>query len=286
MKRPLFKVQTISVYISTTLVLLLLGVMGVLFIFGENFSRSIQQNLTVSVIIDSKANDMEILKIQKEIGKKKYVSKYTYISKEQALEEEMEALKTNPLEQLGYNPYEASIEITMSPEYSNSDSLATIEKELLENRLVTEVLYQKELMDSVNSNLHKAGLFIMVFLIMLTLISWSLIGNLVRLSIYSKRFILHTMKLVGATWSFIRRPFIIKNLWIGLLSGVIANTILAIGLYTILMGQPQLAEFLPIGSLMIVAVTVIVFGVAICSLCAYLSVNKFLRMRRNDLYFM
>lgn len=286
MKRPLFKVQTISVYISTTLVLLLLGVMGVLFIFGENFSRSIQQNLTVSVIIDSKANDMEILKIQKEIGKKKYVSKYTYISKEQALEEEMEALKTNPLEQLGYNPYEASIEITMSPEYSNSDSLAIIEKELLENRLVTEVLYQKELMDSVNSNLHKAGLFIMVFLIMLTLISWSLIGNLVRLSIYSKRFILHTMKLVGATWSFIRRPFIIKNLWIGLLSGVIANTILAIGLYTILMGQPQLAEFLPIGSLMIVAATVIVFGVAICSLCAYLSVNKFLRMRRNDLYFM
>lgn len=286
MKRPLFKVQTISVYISTTLVLLLLGVMGVLFIFGENFSRSIQQNLTVSVIIDSKANDMEILKIQKEIGKKKYVSKYTYISKEQALEEEMEALKTNPLEQLGYNPYEASIEITMSPEYSNSDSLAIIEKELLENRLVTEVLYQKELMDSVNSNLHKAGLFIMIFLIMLTLISWSLIGNLVRLSIYSKRFILHTMKLVGATWGFIRRPFIIKNLWIGLLSGVIANTILAIGLYTILMGQPQLAEFLPIGSLMIVAATVIVFGVAICSLCAYLSVNKFLRMRRNDLYFM
>ena len=286
MKRPLFKVQTISVYISTTLVLLLLGVMGVLFIFGENFSRSIQQNLTVSVIIDSKANDMEILKIQKEIGKKKYVSKYTYISKEQALEEEMEALKTNPLEQLGYNPYEASIEITMSPEYSNSDSLAIIEKELLENRLITEVLYQKELMDSVNSNLHKAGMFIMVFLIMLTLISWSLIGNLVRLSIYSKRFILHTMKLVGATWSFIRRPFIIKNLWIGLLSGVIANTILAIGLYTILMGQPQLAEFLPIGSLMIVAATIIVFGVAICSLCAYLSVNKFLRMRRNDLYFM
>ena len=286
MKRPLFKVQTISVYISTTLVLLLLGVMGILFIFGENFSRSIQQNLTVSVIIDSKANDMEILKIQKEIGKKKYVSKYTYISKEQALEEEMEALKTNPLEQLGYNPYEASIEITMSPEYSNSDSLAIIEQELLENRLVTEVLYQKELMDSVNSNLHKAGLFIMIFLIMLTLISWSLIGNLVRLSIYSKRFILHTMKLVGATWGFIRRPFIIKNLWIGLLSGVIANTILAIGLYTILMGQPQLAEFLPIGSLMIVAATVIVFGVAICSLCAYLSVNKFLRMRRNDLYFM
>lgn len=286
MKRPLFKVQTLSVYISTTLVLVLLGVMGILFTFGQGFSKSIKQNLVVSVIIDKDATGSEILDLQNYVEGKRFVSDYTYISKEQALDEERKALKTDPVKLLGKNPYEASFEITLLPQYSNTDSLAIIKKELMEEKaLITEVLYLEDLVDSVNSNIHKIGIFLLVFLVMLTLISWSLIGNLVRLSIYSKRFLLHTMKLVGAKWGFIRHPFIISNMKIGLLSGIMANMILGAGLYTILEGEPSLAEFIQAETLIVVASIVILFGVTICSLCAYLSVNRFLRMRSNDLYF-
>ena len=120
---------------------------------------------------------------------------------------------------------------------------------------------------------------------MLTLISWSLIGNLVRLSIYSKRFLMHTMKLVGATWGFIRRPFLLHNLKIGLFSGLLANLLLAGGLYLLWQKEPAIATVLPIEHLAIVAAGTTLFGVIICTLCAYLSVNKFLRMGSNDLYF-
>ncbi len=285
MSKPFFKVQTLSVYISTTLVLLLLGVMGILFTCGHSLSRSVQQNLTVSVIIDSGTTNAGIDRLAKEIEEKEYVANSTYISKEQALEEERAALKTDPIEQLGYNPYEASIEITLKPQYSNTDSLAAIEKELLGCKEVSEVIYQKELVNAVNTNIRKAGIVLLVLLGMLTLISWSLIGNLVRLSIYSKRFLLHTMKLVGATWGFIRRPFIINNMLIGFTSGIMANALLGIGVFLLLEQEPSMAEFISFENLLPVALLVMLFGVAICSLCAFLSVNKFLRMRSNDLYF-
>ena len=285
MSKPIFKVQTISVYISTTLVLLLLGVMGILFIGGKSLSRSVQETLVVSIIIDSKVDESDILAFKEIVDKKQCVQSSVYISKEQALEEEMAALKTDPTEQLGYNPYEASIEITLQPEYSNTDSLAIIEKQLLRYNEVREVLYQKNLVDAVNSNIKKAGVVLMIFLVMLTLISWSLIGNLVRLSIYSRRFLLHTMKLVGATWGFIRRPFIISNLWIGLFSGLLADALLAGGVYLLIQKEPSLGTMLPVNELVYVGAAVILFGIIICTLCAFLSVNKFLRMRSNDLYF-
>ena len=140
-------------------------------------------------------------------------------------------------------------------------------------------------MDSVNEGIQKIGLTLLAFLAMLTLISWSLISNLVRLSIYSKRFLMHTMKLTGATWGFIRRPFIVSNMWIGLLSGVLANAMLAAGIYFLQQQEPVLMAYLPIDDLAVVGAAVILFGITICSLCAFLSVNRFLRMRNNDLYF-
>jgi cell division transport system permease protein len=285
MKKPLFKVQAISVYISTTLVLLLLGAMGIMFVFGQSLSKDLQENIRVSVIIDNSADEEEIQALQKKIGEERYVRTMEYISREQALAEETEALKINPVEQLGYNPYEPSIEIGLKSGYSNSDSLTVIEKELTGNGIVSEVLYQKGLVDSVNNNMKKAGAVLLALLVMLSLISWSLISNLVRLSIYSKRFLLHTMKLVGAKWCFIRKPFITSNMTIGFLSGILANAILAAAIYTILQEEPSLAAYLPVNGLLAVAAVVLIFGITICSLCAFLSVNRFLRMRNNDLYF-
>lgn len=285
MKRRVFKVQTISVYISTTLVLLLLGIMGIMIVGAKSLSESVKQNLTLSVIINKNTKEKAILKMQKEIEKMPAVKESRYISKDEALAEEKEALGTDPTELLGYNPFEASLEIKLNNEYSNSDSIAILQKKLEKRSEVKEVAFQKELLDTINSNIHRIGVMMLVLFVMLTLISWSLISNLVRLSIYSKRFLLHTMKLVGATWAFIRRPFIMSNMRIGLFSGIMANALLAFMLYMIHQSEPAITTLMPWDNLLLVGLVVIAFGMAICTLCAYLSVNRFLRMRSNDLYF-
>ena len=147
------------------------------------------------------------------------------------------------------------------------------------------MIYHKGHVDTVNKNIQKVALLLFTLLVLLTVISWSLISNLVRLSIYSKRFLLHTMKLVGATWSFIRRPFLLHNMWIGLAAGVIANALLGAALYLLQEHYPEMAMLLPTKQLVVVGAGVILFGIIICTLCAFLSVNRFLRMRNNDLYF-
>ena len=285
MSKSIFKVQTISVYISTTLVLLLLGAMGLLFVTANSLSKHVRQNIAMSVVIDNEVAEADILKLKREIDKNKQVLKSTYISREQVLAEEILELGSNPVDFLGYNPYNASIEITLKSEHTNSASIKNIEKKLTANKAVKEIVYQRELIDSVNNNIRKIGLVLVIFLAMLTIIAWSLIGNLVRLSIYSKRFLLHTMKLVGATWGFIRRPFILHNLKIGFLSAILANALLATGIYFVWKHEPAIVTVLPVKYLVAVGSAVTLFGMTICALCAYLSVNRFLRMRSNDLYF-
>ena len=285
MKRPILNIQTLSVYISTTLVLLLLGIMGLLFISGQSVSRKIKENFTMTVIMKSKTEEAAILKLQKEINKKEYVLSSKYISKEDALNEAKESLGADPMELLGENPYEAEIEISLKREFANVDKMGEIEKELLKSKGVSEVIYHKGHVDTVNKNIQKVALLLFTLLVLLTVISWSLISNLVRLSIYSKRFLLHTMKLVGATWSFIRRPFLLHNMWIGLAAGVIANALLGAALYLLQDHYPEMAMLLPTKQLVVVGASVILFGIIICTLCAFLSVNRFLRMRNNDLYF-
>lgn len=285
MRKRIFRIQTISVYISTTLVLLLLGIMGITMVGAHSLSESVKQNITLSVIINKNTAEKAIIKMKKEVDKLPAIKESRYISKDEALAEEKKALGTDPTELLGYNPFEASLEISLNSEYSNSDSIAVLKEKLEKRAEVKEVAFQKELLDTINSNIHKIGVAMLVLFIMLTLISWSLISNLVRLSIYSKRFLLHTMKLVGATWSFIRRPFIMSNMWIGLLSGILSNILLASGLYVAQQKEPAIMTLMPFENLLAVGAIVILFGMIICTLCAYLSVNRFLRMRSNDLYF-
>ena len=285
MKKPVLNIQTLSVYISTTLVLLLLGIMGILFVSGQSVSKRIKENFSMTVIIDSKTDEPEILKLKKDIDKKEYVLNSQYISKEDALNEAKESLGTDPMELLGENPYEAEIEINLKKEFSDVENMTKIEKELLGKKGVSEVIYHKSHIDTVNRNIRKVALLLLTLLVLLTVISWSLISNLVRLSIYSKRFLLHTMKLVGATWGFIRRPFLLHNMWIGFVAGLIANTLLGTAIYMIQQRSPEFASLLPMKELAIVGAAVIAFGIVICTMCAFLSVNRFLRMRNNDLYF-
>ena len=286
-KRPnsLFNMQFITSSISTTLVLLLLGMVVFFVLSANNLSTYVRENIGFTILVSDDMKKVEALKFQKTLNEKAYVKESTYISKEQALKEQTEAMGTDPAEFLGYNPFTASIEIKLNAAYANSDSIAWIEKEILANKKVMEVNYPQDLLDSVNRNIQRISLFLLGLAGLLTLISFALINNTIRLAIYSKRFLIHTMKLVGASWGFIRRPFLLRNMWIGILAGLLADAIL-IGLASMLVKyEPQLIDIITPTTLLIVLALVFVFGLAITSMCAYISINKYLRMKASALYY-
>ena len=286
-KRPnsFFNMQFITSSISTTLVLLLLGMVVFFVLSANNLSTYVRENIGISVLVSDDMKEPEALKFQKTLNEKSYVKESVYISKEQALKEQTEAMGTDPAEFLGYNPFTASIEIKLNAQYANSDSIAWIEKEILTNKKVMEVSYPQNLIDSVNRNIQKVSLFLLGLAALLTLISFALINNTIRLAIYSKRFLIHTMKLVGASWSFIRRPFLVRNVWIGVLAGIMADAILLGMAYMLVKYEPQLIEIITPNALLVVMASVFVFGLAITFLCAYISINKYLRMKASALYY-
>ena len=286
-KKPnsFFNMQFITSSISTTLVLLLLGMVVFFVLSANNLSNYVRENIGFTVLVSDDMKEPEALKFQKTLNEKAYVKESAYISKEQALKEQTEAMGTDPAEFLGYNPFTASIEIKLNAEYANSDSIVWIEKEILANKKVMEVNYPQDLLDSVNQNLQKVSLFLLGLAGLLTLISFTLINNTIRLAIYSKRFLIHTMKLVGASWGFIRRPFLLRNMWIGILAGLLADAILMAMASMLVKYEPELIEIVTPQTMLIVMTSVFVFGLAITSFCAYISINKYLRMKASALYY-
>lgn len=276
--------QFITAGISTTMVLFLLGLVVFFVLTANNLSVYIRENIAFSAILDDGIKETSIIKLQESLNKKDYVKQTVYISKDQALKEQIEAMGTDPSEFLGHNPFNASIEIRLNAGYTHPDSIKWIEKELTANKNILEISYPQNLLDSVNRNLQKISAFLLGLAVLLSLISFSLINNTIRLTIYSKRFLIHTMKLVGASWGFIRRPFITRNLWIGILSGAVANAILTASAYTAVKYEPELLAIISPESIMIVAAAVMVFGMIITTLCAYISINKYLRMKISELY--
>ena len=229
--------------------------------------------------------ETDILKLQKRLNNEPFVKETEYISKKQALKEQTEAMGTDPQEFLGYNPFTASIEIKLHSDYANSDSIAKIEKLIKRNTNIQDVLYQKDLIDAVNENIRNISLVLLALAVMLTFISFALINNTIRLAIYSKRFLIHTMKLVGASWGFIRRPFLKRYIWSGVLAAFIADTILMGAAYWLVSYEPELIRVITPEVMLLVSGAVLVFGVVITFLCAYLSINKYLRMKASTLYY-
>ena len=280
-----FNMQFITSSISTTLVLLLLGMVVFFVLSANNLSNYVRENIGFTVLVSDDMKEPEALKFQQQLNEKAYVKESAYISKEQALKEQTEAMGTDPAEFLGYNPFTASIEIKLNAEYANSDSIAWIEKEILANKRVMEVSYPQDLLDSVNRNLQRVSLFLMGLAALLTLISFALINNTIRLAVYSKRFLIHTMKLVGASWSFIRRPFLVRNMWVGVLAALMADALVMGMAYMLVKYEPQLVEIITPATLLVVMGSVFVFGVVITCMCAYISINKYLRMKASALYY-
>ncbi|MFK2122063.1 cell division protein FtsX [Bacteroides fragilis] len=280
-----FDMQFITSSISTTLVLLLLGLVVFFVLAANNLSVYVRENINFSVLISDDMKETDILKLQKRLNNEPFVKETEYISKKQALKEQTEAMGTDPQEFLGYNPFTASIEIKLHSDYANSDSIAKIEKLIKRNTNIQDVLYQKDLIDAVNENIRNISLVLLALAVMLTFISFALINNTIRLAIYSKRFLIHTMKLVGASWGFIRRPFLKRNIWSGVLAAFIADTILMGAAYWLVSYEPELIRVIRPEVMLLVSGAVLVFGVVITFLCAYLSINKYLRMKASTLYY-
>ena len=280
-----FDMQFITSSISTTLVLLLLGLVVFFVLAANNLSVYVRENINFSVLISDDMKETDILKLQKRLNNEPFVKETEYISKKQALKEQTEAMGTDPQEFLGYNPFTASIEIKLHSDYANSDSIAKIEKLIKRNTNIQDVLYQKDLIDAVNENIRNISLVLLALAVMLTFISFALINNTIRLAIYSKRFLIHTMKLVGASWGFIRRPFLKRNIWSGVLAAFMADTILMGAAYWLVSYEPELIRVITPEVMLLVSGAVLVFGVVITFLCAYLSINKYLRMKASTLYY-
>ena len=271
--KSLFDMQFITSSISTTLVLLLLGLVVFFVLTAHNMSVYVRENISFSVLISDDMKEADILKLQKKLNQEPFVKQSEYISKKQALKEQTEAMGTDPEEFLGYNPFTASLEIKLHSDYANSDSIAKIEKMIKKNSNIQDVLYRKELIDAVNENIRNISLVLLALAVVLTFISFALINNTIRLAIYSKRFLIHTMKLVGASWSFIRGPFLRKNVWSGVLAGMLADAILMGTAYWGGTYEQGVIQGITPEGMLIVCGSVLVFGIVVTWVCGYISLD-------------
>lgn len=275
----------ITACISTSLVLLLIGIIALLLLTANDLSRKLREEMTVEVVLKDNVSDKDISSLKKSLSKAPYNKECTYISKDDALKEMSVAMGVDPSEFLQYNPFYASFTIKLKSDYACSDSLKWIENQISSKAGVREINYQQELLDTVNSNIHKISGILLLLAALLSLISFALINNTIKLTVYSQRFVLYSMKLVGAKWSFIRKPFIIRNLWIGFASAVIAELIIYFGLRFGIKYEPAIAVIMSQNIIIPVFVIVTVLGLLITYLCALSSVNKFLRMKSGELYY-
>lgn len=277
--------QAVTLCISTALVLILLGLVVFSTLTGRNLSSYVKENLVVTMMLEREMSDTEAQTICKGLGNRPYIKQVNFISKKSALDDATKQMGINPAEFTdGVNPFSSSIELTLWGNYANSDSLAWISKELKRYPKVAEINYQKDLIDTVNRNLAKIGLAMLVLAILLTFVSFSLINNTVRLDIYARRFSIHTMKLVGASWGFIRRPFVRRAVCTGLLAALLANLFLAGCIYALYRYEPEILTVVTWREMAITAAAVVLFGIIITALCANISVNKFLKMKAGELY--
>jgi len=285
-KRSFFSTtHFITPAISTTLVLLLLGTIVFFVLTAHNLSNYVKENINVTVLISDELDQQKLKALQTNFSKQSYVKSIEYISKEQALEEATTDMGTDPSEFLGYNPFTASFELKMKAEYTTPEQVDTIVSKIKSDPAVVDVIYQKNLIKSVNRNLQKVSFVLLVLAALFTYISFVLINNTVRLAIFSKRFIINTMKLVGAKWSFIRRPFLANGAALGIISAIVADALLYAGYMSALKYEQDLNLIVDQKVILIVGASVFVFGLLITFICTFVSLQKYLKMSTNKLYY-
>lgn len=275
----------ITACISTSLVLLLIGIVALLLLTANDLSRHLKQEMTVEVILKESITDTQLSTLRRSIEASPYCAVCSYISKDDALKDMTKAMGTDPSQFLEYNPFYASLNIRVEADYACNDSLKLIEKKIAAQEGVREVTWQKDLLDIINSNIRKVAGLLLVLAMILSLVSFTLINNTIKLTIYAQRFVLYSMKLVGAKWSFIRKPFISRNLWIGFTSAVLTCIIIWYGLKIGLKYEPWLIMLAEPRIIIPVFAVVMLIGLLITGICALHSVNRFLRMKSGELHY-
>lgn len=283
-KVHLFNSRVTSI-ISISLVILLIGITTALLLLSSDLSVAVRENITMSVVLKEEVKAADVQKLQKTLDAELYCKSTEYIDKETASKELAEELGQDPVEFLGFNPLLGSIEMKLFSDYANTDSIAQIEAQLRRMPEVKDVIYQEVLVDAVNKNVKRVSAVLSVFAVLLILISYALIGNTVRLTVYAKRFLIHTMKLVGATGSFIRRPFLAEGVVTGLIAAVIAMGMMSAILFW---AQSEISSFLTteiLHTLLVSFLVMIASGIIITIIATYISVTRYLKLNVDELYY-
>jgi cell division transport system permease protein len=280
--------KTKTIYISTVfgiaMVLLMIGLLGLLLVDANNLSRYVKENIVLNIFVDEGAHETDVLQLQKQLDANPIVKQTQYVSKELAARNLQKDLGEDFVKFLGYNPLSQSLDVYLKADYANNTDIEKFKAELLKNPLIKEVKYQQSLVDQMNQNLTSISLIILGFAAIFVLLSVALINNTIRLAIYSQRFLIKSMQLVGATKNFIRKPFILYGIWHGILGALIAIIILMGALYLAQKQIPDLVILQNFTEFGIVFAIVLGLGIFISGFSTFLAVNKYLRLKIYNLY--
>ncbi len=275
----------ITTIVSISLVLFILGIMGLLILNARKLSSYVKENMGFSVILNDDSKEADIKALQKNLDATSYVKSTEYISKEKAAEDLQKELDEDFIQFLGFNPLLASINVHLYADYANPDSLKSIEKSFQQNPQVKEVFYQKNLLHLINENVKKISVILLLFSTLLFIISFTLINNTIRLVVYSKRFIINTMRLVGATSGFIRKPFILRSIFQGLLGSLLAFAMLLAFIFFANREMQDISTLIDGQIILILFFLIIFFGILISGISTYFAVSRYIKINTDELYY-
>jgi len=284
-RRYFFRNVHFTATFSMSLVLFLVGLVTLILFLARDMSNYVKENINLSLVLKEEITEPESSRIQKYLEKAPYAKSVQFITKEEALKDHIANLGDNPEEFLGFNPLLASMEVKLNAEYANEDSVAKIEKKLERFKNIQKVVYQKDMIMMVNENIKKISFVLLAIAAVLMLISFALINNTVRLSIYSNRFLINTMKLVGATHWFIRRPYIGRSVINGIVAALIALLMLTGLVYYFQYEFGLQTQMIQTNTALIVIGVVISLGILLTAISSYFAVGRYLRMRTDDMYY-
>ena len=284
MRRRLANAYLSSV-ISISLVLLLVGVAAMLLVNAKGVSNYFKENMQVTVMMKQNVSDEAAMDYQAFLDGERYIRSSVFVSKEQGQREMADLLGDDFLDVFETSPIPVSIDVTLKADYVSADSLEMVKNEMARSPLVDEVVYQSSLVDALNANLSKISAVLGIFIALLLFISFVLINNTVRLNVYARRFTIHTMKLVGATRSFIRAPFLVQAAFQGVFAAFIAIIALVVMMYFMRSEFEQLFEIFRLDLLLSVMGIVLVSGLVICLLSTWFVVNKLVSLKKDELYY-
>ncbi|MDD4971128.1 MAG: permease-like cell division protein FtsX [Paludibacter sp.] len=270
--------------ISMSMVLFLVGLVFLLLFVAHDMSTYVRENINLSIILDDESNSADAQRIESYLKNSPYAKTVEYISKEDALKDHIANLGDNPKEFLGYNPLKASIEVKLHAQYANNESVNLIQTKLKAFEHINRVVYQKDMVSLVNDNVRKVSFILLALAIILLFVSVALINITIRLSLYSDRFLINTMKLVGATPWFIRRPYIGSSMLNGLAASMISIILLSAVVYFVHYEFGMPGSIIQPLTAVIVSSIVIILGISLTAISSYFSVGRYLKMNINDMY--